>query len=286
MCVLTGLAGVYYAFFSCFLLLAAGAAAAVRERRWATLAASVLPVLLIAGALAAALSPSLLHTAQYGRNLETAQRSPAEADIYGLRVSDMLLPVVQHRIGFLAHLSDRFLAPPRQPTGEAAASSLGALASLGFLWLCGRFLWRRRGAAQRTDDGLAYLTVISVALGTVGGLGCLFAFYVSPMIRCYNRLSIFIAFFALAGLFLGIQRLAARFVKGPWSRGGLRRRPGRPLAARSLRPDVAPLHSGLSGEPAGVRLRRGLRPPHGGRAPRRVDGLPVALCPLSGKPAG
>ena len=62
LCVLTGLAGVYYAFFSCVLLLAAGAAAAVSERRWATVAASALPIVLIAGSLAAALSPSLLHT--------------------------------------------------------------------------------------------------------------------------------------------------------------------------------------------------------------------------------
>ena len=218
LCVLTGLAGVYYAFFSCFLLLAAGAAAAFRERRWTTLAAAVLPAVLVAASVAAALAPSLLHTARCGPNLETGRRSAAEADSYGLSVSALLLPVVQHRIGFLADRADRFLSPPRQPPGEAAASSLGCVASLGFVWLIGRFLWRRRGATRRADDGLAYLAVVCTALGTVGGLGCLFAFYVSPMIRCYNRLSIFIAFLALAGLFLGIQRLSARLVQGPWSR--------------------------------------------------------------------
>ena len=100
LCVLTGLAGVYYAFFSCFLLLAAGAAAAFRERCWTTLAAAVLPALLIAASVAAALAPSLLHTARYGPNLETGRRSAAEADSYGLSVSALLLPVVQHRIGF------------------------------------------------------------------------------------------------------------------------------------------------------------------------------------------
>ena len=129
----------------------------------------------------------------------------------------MLLPIMHHRIEFLTHLREQFYAPPRQATGEAWAVSLGALPSLGFVWLVARFFWRR-GAAEQADDGLAYLTVVAVALGTLGGLGCLFAFYLTPMIRCYNRLSIFIAFLALAGLFLGLQRLAARVVKGPRSK--------------------------------------------------------------------
>ncbi len=216
-CVLTGLSGAYYAFFSCFLLLAAGTAAAIRERRWTTLAASALPALLVAGALAAALAPSFLYRARHGRNFEVAAQCAGEADIFGLNVSEMLLPVHQHRIEYLAKLRERFLAPPRRPTGEAAAVSLGALASLGFVWLVGRFLWRRGGRAERSEDGLAYLTAASVALGTIGGLGCQIACRLSPMIRCYNRLSIFIAFFAVAAVFLLVQRLAGRFAKGLWS---------------------------------------------------------------------
>lgn len=146
-----------------------------------------------------------------------SRRCAGEADIYGLNVSEMLLPVYQHRIGYVARLRERFVAPPRRPTGEAAAVALGALASLGFLWLVGRFLWRRWGRAERSEDGLAYLTVASVALGTIGGLGCQIAYHLSPMIRCYNRISIFIAFFAVTAVFLLVQRLARRLVKGPWS---------------------------------------------------------------------
>ena len=85
---------------------------------------------------------------------------------------------------------------------------------MGFLYLMGCFLWRRRGKVERIDDALGYLTFSAVLLGTIGGLGSLFAFYVTPMIRCYDRLSIFIAFFALAGLFLLIQRSLGRFVNG------------------------------------------------------------------------
>ncbi len=151
--------------------------------------------------------------ARHGKNPETAARLPVEADIYGLNVSEMLLPVQGHRLRSLARLHDRFLAPPRRPTGGAALVALGTLGSVGFFYLIGRFLWRR-GKVERADDALAFLNVSAVLLGTVGGFGSLFAFYVTPMIRCYDRLSIFIAFFALAGLFLLVQRTLGRFVKG------------------------------------------------------------------------
>ena len=216
LCVLVGLGGVYYAFFSCFLLLLTGVKAAFRERRWTPLAAAALPILLIAVSVGAALAPCLLHMARHGNNpeAEASDRAPATADAYGLNVSEMLLPVMGHRLPFLARLHDRFLEPPRRPTGGAVCVALGMLGSGGFLYLIGHFLWRRRGKVERIEDALGYLNFSAVLLGTIGGFGSLFAFYVTPMIRCYDRLSIFIAFFALAGLFLLIQRLLGRFVKG------------------------------------------------------------------------
>jgi phosphoglycerol transferase len=217
-CLLTGLGGVYYAFFSCFLLLAAGMRAAVRGRRWAPLAAAMLLILCVVVALGAGLAPSLFHRARFGPNPDAAVRLPAEADIYGLSVSTMLLPVAGHRIALLRHVAEEFQTPPRQFPWEWTCTALGLLGSLGFIYLVGRLLCRGRGAAERGDDGLAFLTAALVALGMIGGLGCLLAFYVTPMIRCYNRVSVFIAFLALAGLFLLVQRLAVRFVVGPRSR--------------------------------------------------------------------
>ena len=69
------------------------------------------------------------------------------------------------------------------------------------------------GPVDRLDDALAYLNVLAVVLGTIGSVGTLFNFWVTPMIRCYNRISIFIAFFALAGLFLFIEKCVRRYVK-------------------------------------------------------------------------
>jgi phosphoglycerol transferase len=214
-CVLTGIAGVYYAFFTCFLLLAAGVKAAFRDRQWRHIGAAALFILVITGACCAALAPNLLYVARNGRNPETAIRLPAEADVYGLDLSEMLLPMQSHRIHFLAKLHAKYLAPPRTALGERPfCSPLGLVTSVGFLWLVGRFLWRRQDKVDRVEDALAYLTIAAVGLGTIGGLGASFNFYVTPMIRCYNRISIYIAFFALAALFLMVQRLTRRYVEG------------------------------------------------------------------------
>ncbi len=217
-CVLTGVAGAYYAFFSCFFLLAVGVRSAFRERRAAPLWVAAVLILLTAGSLGVAMLPTFLHTARWGKNPAALGRAPAEADLYGLSVSEMLLPVEGHRLARLHWLRQKFLAPPRTPTGEHFATPLGVVASLGLLWLVGRFLWRRPGPTESVEDTLAYLTVAAVLLGTVGGFGAAFNFYVTPQIRCYNRISIFIGFFALAALALLVRRWAARRAVTPRAR--------------------------------------------------------------------
>jgi phosphoglycerol transferase len=48
---------------------------------------------------------------------------------------------------------------------------------------------------------------MAVLLGTVGGLGSLFAFFISAEIRTYSRISVFIGFFALFAVALLLERL-------------------------------------------------------------------------------
>jgi phosphoglycerol transferase len=212
-CALTGIAGAYYAFFSCYLLLGVGFKAAFRERKGAPLFVSMLLVAVVCAGVGTALAPSLLYNAKHGKNFAVANRNPVESDVYGLNVAEMLMPVANHRVSLLRRIHNRYMAPPRQATGESWSVPLGSLAALGFVWLVGLFLWRRRHRVDRVDDGLAFLAVIAVLLGTVGGVGTLFNAYISAMIRCYNRLTVFIAFFALFGLFFALQRLVGRYVR-------------------------------------------------------------------------
>ncbi len=122
----------------------------------------------------------------------------------------MLLPLKEHRLSLFSNFQDRYMAGGRRPTAESPSVPIGMLASIGFTWLVGRFLWRRHDRVERIEDALAYLCCVAVLLGTLGGLGAMFSFYASPMIRAYNRISIFIACFGLFALALFVGRLIRR----------------------------------------------------------------------------
>jgi phosphoglycerol transferase len=69
---------------------------------------------------------------------------------------------------------------------------------LGFIFLLGWLFCSPQGWADaELFDAMAVLTLSAVLLGTVGGLGAIFNFLVSPEMRAYNRISVYIAFFAL-----------------------------------------------------------------------------------------
>jgi phosphoglycerol transferase len=217
-CLLVSAGGVYYAFFSCFLLLMAGIKAAYRDRLRSTFLSATLLIAVISAGVGVSLVPSFLYNRSHGRNLSVGARLAWEADTLGLNVAEMLLPVRDHHVRFLAKVHNSYRRD-RQVTGEYMSAALGVIASAGFLWLMARFLWRRRERIERVEDALAYLAVCAVLLGTIGGVGALFNFYVTPMIRAYNRISIFIAFFALSALALLVQRLIRRRLAGRLSMG-------------------------------------------------------------------
>src|SRR5207248_5721283 len=90
-------------------------------------------------------------------------------------------------------------------------ASLGLIGSCGFLALLGPLL------ARRPDDGpvpvfhaLALLNLFAVLLAGMGGFGAV-ACLVLPWIRGYNRISVFIGFFALFTVVLFLDHLARRF---------------------------------------------------------------------------
>ncbi len=217
-CVLIGSSGVYYAYFSCFFLLVAGSVAALRQRRSRYL---VLPVVLVAVTvvvLTAHFAPSLFHLYRHG-STPIVRRSPIDAETNGLRISQLLMPITGHRLTTAARAKDLYNA--RHHFYESADASLGVVGSLGFLALLGWLLVMTRGRTPRDEEGistlvsnLSILNLSAVLLGTTGGFGALVALVVSAKIRAYNRISIFIAFFSLMAVVVGLDYLYRHYVRG------------------------------------------------------------------------
>jgi phosphoglycerol transferase len=213
-CVLIASSGVYYAFFACFFLLVAGAMTALHHRDLRHLALPLVLVALTAIVITAHFSPSILHLHRNG-DTPVVRRSPMEADTYALRISLLLMPATGHRLKGVAQFKDAVNA--QLPSNENHDASLGAIGSLGFLLLCGWLVRKTVPEGDSADRLLHHLSVLNVSavlLATTGGFGALVALVISPKIRAYNRISIYIAFFSLFAVVVGLDYLYRRHGQG------------------------------------------------------------------------
>jgi phosphoglycerol transferase len=216
-CLLTSLGGVYYAFFTCALLGLAGVACAYRRRRLYPFGNAAGLIALICLGVFVNLMPTFWYTHRHGPNPEVAQRLPLEAERYGLRVIQLLLPVPGHRVPQLAALAERYRTKGSESFHENNFACLGTIGSLGFLYLIGRLFFRRNGRTDRLKDGLTVLNIAAVLLASIGSFGAVFNLLVSPAIRCYNRVSVFIGLLSLFAVAMLLDRVV-RHVRMPWAR--------------------------------------------------------------------
>lgn len=202
--------GVYYALFGIIVLATSMAAVLIKTMQPKSL---VLPLILIFGIILGVLfnvAPNLLNRHVNGFNSEVAVRSPAEAEIYGLKLMQLILPRTGHRDEHLASITDSY--NKNYPlVNENTTASLGLVGAVGFM---GAFLLVLAGMTQRKlDTRLSLLSLLIIVLflfGTIGGFGAVFSLTVSPSIRGWNRISVFIAFASIAIFFIVFQIFLSR----------------------------------------------------------------------------
>jgi hypothetical protein len=201
----TASAGAYYAFFACGLLVVAGGYGWVRTYsvRSAVSAGLVTFVVTLGGVLNHI--PTFIYQYQYGQNSRPHTRLAEEAEMYGMKVAQLVLPVAGHNpiaLGStvywdLAGIRSAYQSPGFKGTAvnEADWNPIGFVASCGYLALLAvGFLPLRR---SETLGPLSALTIFATLYATTGGFGAIFNLLVSPQVRCPNRISIYIAFAAL-----------------------------------------------------------------------------------------
>jgi hypothetical protein len=205
----------YYAVFTVLLVVVAAVVRFLVVREREALVAGGAVVAAITAVALVQLSPTIVYRAVNGSNDQVAKRYWFESENYGLRLTNLLLPVDAHRIEPLARRKAEYVE--QIPQNEGRAATLGIVGSLGFLWLIGVAVAACAGVGRRYDlglhAGLAALTVTSVLVATTGGLATLIA-VVWPQIRAWNRLSVFIAFFALVAVAL-LLGAAERRLRAP-----------------------------------------------------------------------
>jgi hypothetical protein len=230
-CAVIGSTGLYYAVFALVLLLsgsvvalttAFGGGAPRRGRQ--TVVSGLLASLLIAAMLAVNLAPTLIYRSEHGANTSIV-RTTLQSDQFGLRLSNLLLPVQQHRLPFLSDVNQRYTEATSTGYCEACFENLGAVGSVGFLSLCLLALASIVGVAGAFAVRALYRSAalgvaLSFGIATIGGVSGLIAFFLTRDIRGWNRISLFIAFFSLLAIALLLDAAGGWLArKSPGRRG-------------------------------------------------------------------
>lgn len=201
--------GVYYAFFGCICILIASLAALLRSQPASFLRGGVVAVAIVFFGIVLNVSPTLIYQHKHGPDAEVANRLPIEAELYGIKITQLLLPSAYHRSEAIRKITQTYDST-FPLVNENLTSSLGVVGSVGFL---GLLISVFAPPARRGDtlSVLAFLTFGLLVFCSIGGLSSLFAMFVSAKIRAWNRASIFIGFFSVSAVMLFAQPLLSRY---------------------------------------------------------------------------
>ncbi len=162
----------------------------------------------ILGLVIAVNLPTLIYQRNHGPNTETVQRQTFEGEFYALKISRMVLPSEDHPIPALADLGKK-AAEGRIPSEGGQA--LGIIGTFGFvaalvLLLRAAFQTGREQPPPANDEERRRWTLavpagaiimIAVLVSVPGGLSFLLALAGFEEIRTWNRIVVYLGFFAL-----------------------------------------------------------------------------------------
>ena len=205
--------GLDYAFFFCLLMLAALAKNFFDKRKWnRSLTGGIFCVCCTAFGVVLNYIPFFIYRFSANYQATTFPRSKAGADYYGMKILGLLLPNFNHRVPFFRHISHTVnMASPL--SNENMAVSLGIVAALGFLLLLFFPIFIRRGKISERytmAKNASYLVIVTLLLGTLAAVGSLISWVVTDRVKSYNRIVVFLAFFA----FLAVSLVGDRIIFG------------------------------------------------------------------------
>lgn len=149
------------------------------------------------------LLPGIIYSLYQGSNLEAGSRVFFDQEVYGLKIINLLLPVAYSRIEFFRNLTSSYILSGAPIVTENYTAGLGFVGSIGFILLCFSFIvsfvnkTKCISDAWKLIDYLSLLTISFLLIGTVGGFGEIFNWFVTAVIRCYNRSSILLTCLSL-----------------------------------------------------------------------------------------
>lgn len=224
---LTGTSQSYYSFFFLVLIAFAGVVRLVRSGDWRRFWGAAAAGVTAAFVMLLNMLPDMVYSWVNGVNAAALARGHIDSEVYGLKLTQLLLPWVGHRIPRLQHIRALYDATYPLPSEGPA---LGAIAAAGLValflvlaYVATTIASPRLRSAHFTErfgllSGVAALTFVCFLLSTMGGLSTIVSFFTTSL-RGWNRMSIFIALLCLiaVGILLdgALKWLATKTVRMP-----------------------------------------------------------------------
>ena len=197
--ILIGTSGIYWAVFSClyFLLIALLRGfedLKIRSTIKSGITIGITVVGFLIGVLPAGIYWLINGTSEL---LKARGQFLWSGEVYGLKLTELILPNIYHRVGILYALRRNYTSTFGM--NESSTASLGIVLTIG-LAIALVYLFRV-GNSKRSDlmKPVSLLIVASLLIAYKGGLGTLFVI-VFPYVRCYNRISVYIAFLCVVAV--------------------------------------------------------------------------------------
>lgn len=190
----------YYPIFTCFFLLVAAAYKIGKTGKFRSACKAIVNIVIIFCFFVFALLPMFAYRAINGYASEAVVRGSANAELYGLKIIQLFMPLNGHGITFLENLIQKYNA--EMPlVNENMTAYLGFGACVGFLIsLCYLFKHNKdNGEKEQRLQLFSRLNICAVLFATIGGFSAVI-FFAYPFLRGYNRISIFIMFISICAL--------------------------------------------------------------------------------------
>lgn len=183
---------VYYTFFSCFFMCVLILWMFICQKNWKLIKPAMIDLSILLGSVMVTLGIYVINVSRFGGNSSVAARTGDEIELYGLKIGHLLLPITEHRLAFLRDMKNTYNKLPLNSENHMA--TLGVLISIGFILLLVELVKKKH--ADEDVYACSVLNIAALLLSTIGGVASIISLFFTK-IRCYNRISIYIAFFAV-----------------------------------------------------------------------------------------
>ena len=185
----------YYPFFVCFFVLLTGIIK-TEFKYIKKIYPAIILVFLLSFLFFINLTPSIINNIINGKNIEVAVRQYIETELYGLKISQLLIPMRSHGLNFLIDIiyknENSLLVTENRMSYLGIYGSIGCLILLVYI-----FIKKERNNDNNLLFLLSRLNIGAILLATIGGFSSLLAIIFSIQLRAYNRISIFIAYISI-----------------------------------------------------------------------------------------